>query len=232
MEMQISGAHQATYDAVFQHPIAHNLQWHDVRSMLSALADVTEEHNGNLKFTRNGETLFIHPPRHKDLSDVEELMKIRHFLEHSDVKTLGIITPGLHLLVVMDHREARVYRTELHGAVPERILPYDPDGTYRHLHYVEDYGSGQRKPELKTFYEAIERTLVGAEKILIFGNATGSSSAMAHLLVELERHHPQIAQHIVGTVVVDEHHMTEGQLLAQAREFYAAQFSIPESNGS
>ena len=55
METQMSGTHQTTYNAVFQHPIARNIQWHDMRSMLSALADVTSEHNGNLKFTRNGE---------------------------------------------------------------------------------------------------------------------------------------------------------------------------------
>ena len=39
-----------------------------------------------------------------------------------------------HLLVVIDHQEARVYRTEVSGAVPERITPYDPHGYGRHLH--------------------------------------------------------------------------------------------------
>ena len=32
------------------------------------------------------------------------------------------------LLVVIDHLEARVYRTELSGTVPVRISPYDPLG--------------------------------------------------------------------------------------------------------
>ncbi len=43
-----------------------------LRSTLSAIADVEEDHNGNLRFTRNGETLTVHPPKHKDLSDLNK----------------------------------------------------------------------------------------------------------------------------------------------------------------
>jgi hypothetical protein len=221
MEMQMSKSHQTTYNAVFQHPIARNLQWHDVRSLLNAITDVTEEHNGNLKFTRNGEVMTLHPPQHKDVSDIEELMQIRHFLERSDSPVEAIVAEGVHLLVVIDHREARIYKTELRGSVPERIMPYDPDGSHRHLHNVDDDSNGQRKPEIRAFYEAIAQTLRGAEKILIFGSATGASSAMNYLLADLKEHHADIAQRVVGAIVVNEQHMTEDQLLAQARSFYA-----------
>lgn len=222
METQMSRIHQTTYNAVFQHPVARNLQWHDVRSMLNALTDVTEEHNGNLRFTRNGETLTVHPRKHKDLSDIDELMQIRHFLERSSVPAQATVAEGEHLLVVIDHREARIYSTELHGSVPERIAPYDPHGLHRHLHYVEDDSNGKLKPELKSFYEAVARTLTGAQKILIFGSSTGASSAMEHLVGDLKEHHPDIARRVVGTVIVNEQHMSEDQLLAQARAFYAA----------
>ena len=222
MDVQMSGTHQATYNAIFQHPVAHNLQWHDVRSMLNSISDVEEEHNGNLRFMRHGETLTVHPPKHKDLSDIQELMKIRHFLERSAVPAHQTVADGAHLLVVIDHREARIYQTQLHGSVPERIVPYDPDGLRRHLHNVDDEANGQRQPELKTFYEAIAQTLNGAEKILIFGSSTGSSSAMDYLLTDLKERHPDIAKRVVDTVVVNEQHMTEDQLLAQARAFYAA----------
>jgi hypothetical protein len=220
--MQMSKVHETTYNALFAHPIARNLQWHDVRSMLSAIADVEEEHNGNLRFTRNGETLTVHPPKHKDLSDIEELMQIRHFLERSAVPAQAIVAEGGHLLVVIDHREARIYQTEMHGSVPQVIRPYDPDGSHRNLRYVEENSSGQRKPELKPFYEAVAKTLSGAEKILIFGSSTGASSAMDYLLAELKKHHPDIAGRVIGAIVVNEQHMTEDQLLAQARSFYAA----------
>jgi hypothetical protein len=221
MEPQMLGTHQGTYDAVFQHPIARNLQWRDVKSMLDALAEVTEEHNGNLKYTRNGQTLTVHPPRRKDFSDVQELMQIRHFLERSGAPSQEAVAEGVHLLVVIDHREARIFKAELHGSVPQRITAYDPHGSDRYLHNVGNDSNGQRKPELKGFYDAIARTLAGAEKILILGSATGSSSAMDHLVAELKKNHPDLARRIAGTIVVNEQHMTEDQFLAEARKFYA-----------
>ena len=220
MATQTLGIHQSTYDAVFQHPIARNLQWRDVRSMLGALAEVTEEHSGNVKFTRNGQSLTLHPPVRKDLSDVHELMEIRHFLERSAATPQPPASDGIHLLVVIDHREARIFKTEVHGSVPQCITPYDPHGSNRYLHHVDKGSDGQRKPELKAFYGSVARTLAGAEKILILGSSTGSSSAMDYLLAELKRNHPEVAKRVVGTVVVNEQHMTNDQLLAEARAFY------------
>jgi hypothetical protein len=126
-----------------------------------------------------------------------------------------------HLLVVIDHHEARVYRTEVHGAVPERIVPYDPYGYGRHLHSAHEWTDGKRQPERKSFYEAVAKTLGGAGQVLVFGSGTGRSSAMEMLLADLKAHHADVAAKVVGSVVVDAHHTTEAQLLAKAREFYA-----------
>jgi hypothetical protein len=128
-----------------------------------------------------------------------------------------------HLLVVIDHREARIYKTELHGALPVRIEPYDPgDGSGRHLHQVEGAAAtGRRKPERKSYYEAVAASLRDADRVLIFGRGTGASSAMDHLLAELRARHPRLAARVIGAVSVDERHLTEHQLLARAREEYA-----------
>jgi hypothetical protein len=126
-----------------------------------------------------------------------------------------------HLLVVIDHQEARVYRTEVHGTVPMSIVPYDPHGYRKHLHSAHEWTDGKRQPERKSFYEAIAKTLQGAEQVLLFGSGTGRSSAMEMLLADLKAHHSDVAAKIIGSVVVDAHHTTEGQVLAKAREFYA-----------
>jgi hypothetical protein len=221
METQLTGSHQNTYNAVFQHPVARNLTWVDVRSLLVTLADSTNENDGVLKVTRNGKSLVLHRPYRKDMGDVEQLMKVRHFLQQSEAQQDLPAPDGVHLLVVIDHRQALIYRTEIHGSVPQRVVPYDPIASGRYLHNVADDSNGQRKPELKSFYDAIAKTLQGAEMILIFGSGTGASSAMRQLLVELGKHHSGIADHVVGSLVVDEQHLTENQLLAKAREFYA-----------
>jgi hypothetical protein len=44
---------------------------------------------------------------------------------------------------------------------------------------------------------------------------------MQMLLADLNAHHPDVAEKIIGSIVVDAHHTTEAQLLAQARKFYA-----------
>jgi hypothetical protein len=221
MTAQLSGSHRRTYDAIFRHPVAHNLGWRDVHSMLRELAEVVEEPNGNLKITRNGQAMVLHASQGKDIAEIEELMEIRHFLERSDVASPHLDAGGAHLLVVIDHREACVYKTELHGSVPQRVTPYNPGGSGRHLRNVQDDSNGQRKPELRSFYEAVAKTLRGAEKILIFGSGTGASSAMEELLTQLRHHHGDVAEHVVGSMVLDETHLTENQLLAKARDFYA-----------
>ena len=220
----LDGRHQHTYEAIFRHPAAHNLEWHDVRSLLAALADVSEEHNGTLRVTRNGHVVILHAPKHKDVATVEDLLAIRRFLEQSGETAIPPpVAPGVHLLVVIDHHEAKIYRTELHGAIPQQLVPYDPHGFGRHLRSVYLGSDGKRRPELKSYYEAVAATLRGADEILIFGSGTGESSAMEQLLADLKHNHGDVAKHIVGSIVVDEHHQTEDQLLAQAREFFASE---------
>jgi hypothetical protein len=220
MESQLTNLHKNTREAIFQHPVARNLEWRNVKAMLIDLADKVEEHGEILKISRNGQTLSLRRPYRKDMDDIEELMKVRHFLTRTDVVSPPADAGGVNLLVVLDHRMARIYKTESSGSVPQRIIPYDLNGVGRHLHHVENDSNGQRKPEQKDFYQAIAKTLQSAQKILIFGSGTGASSAMDHLLAELRRHHGDLAKLVVGSVVIDETHLTENQLLARAREFY------------
>jgi hypothetical protein len=220
----LSGGHRHTYEAIFRHPAAHNLEWHDVRSLLAALADLTERDDGSLRVTRGGKHLTLHAPKHKDVATVDDLLAIRRFLEQSqESAVLPPVAPETHLLVVIDHHEAKVYRTQAHGAEPEQLQPYDPHGFGRHLRSHAEETDGKRRPESKRFYEAVAATLRGADRILIFGSGTGESSAMEQLLADLKQNHRDVAGHVVGSVVVDGHHRTEGQLLAQAREFFASQ---------
>ena len=219
----LSGRHQRTYEAIFRHPAAHNLEWHDVRSLLGAVADVAEGHNGALQVTRNGQVVTLHAPKQKDVASVDDLMTVRRFLEQSGQTAVPPpVAPGAHLLVVIDHHEARIYRTVSPGAVAEKLVPYDPHGFGRPLHSAHEWTDGKRLPERRSFYEAVAKTLRGAEQVLLFGSGTGGSSAMEQLLADLRHHHSDVAKHIVGSIVVDGQHLTEGQLLAQAREHFAS----------
>src|SRR4051794_28715065 len=50
---------------------------------------------------------------------------------------------------------------------------------------------------------------------------------MDQLLAELRRHHRDLADRVVGSVVVDAKHLMEDQLLAAARDFYAKAATEP-----
>jgi hypothetical protein len=80
----LSGSHQRTFDRIFQHPISHNLEWRDVHALLGEWGKVEKEHNGNLRVTRNGQTLVLHPTSKKDVTEMDEVMALRHFLEKSE----------------------------------------------------------------------------------------------------------------------------------------------------
>jgi hypothetical protein len=221
MKTPLTDANQRTHDAIFAHPVARHLPWREVRALLDEMGEVVEQPNGHLKATCRGQTLVLHPEHDRTVTDIDELMGIRHFLERIGKHTPAAGPDEAHFLVVIDHHEARIYKTELHGAVPQRITPLNPSGQNRQLHYVQDDSNGQRKPELKSFYEAVVKALQGARAILIFGSGTGASSAMAHLVAEMRDRHGELARHIVGAVVLDQQHLSEDQLLATAREFYA-----------
>jgi len=219
----MSGHHRHTYEAILRLPTAHALDWHDVRSFLDSVAVVTEGDHGSLHASRNGRTVRLHAPKHKD-TPAETIQDIRHFLQASGTPaTTGSTAVGTDLLVVIDHREAKVYRTEVHGSVPLILVPYDPQGHGQNLHSANEWTDGKRPPDRTSDYEAVAKVLTGASRIVLFGSGTGRSSAMDQLMAELTAHHAEIAAKVLGTIVVDLHHSTEQQLLAEARAVFARQ---------
>jgi hypothetical protein len=217
----LSGSHLRTYEAIFHRPVSHNLAWRDVRALLGQLGQVTEEPNGNLKVTRNGQTLILHPPRTKEVADTSELMELRHFLERSETPVPQAAGGEAQWLVVIDHHEARIFRSALPGAEPQQILPHEPEAYFRHAHHSRDFSRGQEKPDPNSFFEPVTRALKEPGQILVFGSGKGTGSEMEQFIAWLKSHHPELAGRIVGSLVIDEHHLTVAQLLAKAREFHA-----------
>jgi hypothetical protein len=217
----LTGSHLRICKTIFQHPVSHNLEWRAVRALLGKLGHIAEEPNGNLKATRNGQILILHPPRTKDVAKTDELITLRHFLERSEMPPPETNEKEAHGLLVIDHHEARIFRSEMHGALPQQILPHEPDDYFRHAHNSKDFSRGQEKPDPNSFFEPVAQALPAAGQILIFGTGTGTSSEMDQFIAWLMLHHPEPAKRIIGSVVVDEHHLTVDQLLEKAREFYA-----------
>jgi len=133
-------------------------------------------------------------------------------------------SPPLHLLVIIDHHATRIYAVEKpRDTNPKRIEPYDPHGYQRHLvHRSEGHGTGQRAPEEPSYYEAVAKTLAGADAVLVMGHGAGKSSAMDHLVTYLNTHHPETGRKIAGVIRVDLQARTDAQLLAEAQPILAS----------
>jgi hypothetical protein len=218
--LPLTGSHLRTYHAIFQHPVSHNLARRDVDSMLRHLGQVNEEPNGKLKVTRNGQHLVMHSDRSK-VSTTDEIMALRHFLKQSEPVIAPTDAQDADWLLVIDHHEARIFRSRVHGETPEGILPHQEED-YQPSRKSENFSKGKEKPDANSFFDPLALALHGARQILIFGTGTGTSNEMEQFVSWLKSHHPDLSERVVGALVVDEHHLTDGQLLARAREFYAS----------
>jgi hypothetical protein len=224
----LSGAHLRAYNAIFQHPIAHNLEWRAVRSLLSHIGQATEEANGNLRVVRNGQVIVLHTQRTKDVSEAEEIMALRRFLEKSEPAPGEPVRKDDNWLLVIDHREARIYRSEINGSPSEQILPHEPTEFFRHAHNSKEFSRGKERPGPNSFFEPVAKALQGASQIVVFGSGKGMSSEMEQFIAWLKVHHHELARKVVGSAVIDENHLTPSQLLARAREFYSGLAAVGE----
>jgi hypothetical protein len=216
----LAGAHLRTFRTIFQHPVSHNLGWREVRALLRQMGEVEEEANGNFKVTRHGQTLVLPPARAKDVGETDELMQIRHFLQRSEQPEAAAGHPEARWLLVINHQRARIFRSEAPGTVAEEILPHE--GHFRPAPDAKDFTRGQEKPDPNSFFELVARALKDVRSMLLFGSGTGTASERDQFKAWLNAHHPELARRIDGSVTVDEHHVTDAQLLAKARNFAPA----------
>ncbi|MDI1337881.1 MAG: hypothetical protein PSU94_17005 [Lacunisphaera sp.] len=128
--------------------------------------------------------------------------------------------PDTRWLVVINHHEARLFHSVAHGTAPKHILARHPDGQIGQSHSSKNFSKGKEKPGANGFFAPIAVALQPAGPILIFGSGTGNASEMDQLVAWLHVHHAELARRVVGTQVIDEHHLTDAQLLGKARDFY------------
>lgn len=128
---------------------------------------------------------------------------------------------SLRLIVAISQKETLIFKSEDKGTVPEHLHPFDPHGVLHHLNRSAGRDQGSREPENLKYYEAIAKTLTDANQILLLGSGTGASNAMSHVQDYLSTHHPAISKAIVGALTVDIQSLSEGEILKEARAFFA-----------
>jgi hypothetical protein len=81
---RLDGHHRATVEKIFNHQASHNIQWHDVLSLLQSLAVVTEENGDRYTVTLGAETQTFDAPRHHDI-DEQQVVDLRRMLKGAGI---------------------------------------------------------------------------------------------------------------------------------------------------
>ena len=77
--VHISGHHRDTLLQIFQHPTSHNVEWHDVISLLETVGSIEERHDDMFVFRIGGEREVLRRPKEKDM-DTQQLVDLRRML--------------------------------------------------------------------------------------------------------------------------------------------------------
>jgi hypothetical protein len=116
-----------------------------------------------------------------------------------------------HAVVWLDHHKARIIHFNAEVSESERVRPAEPP---RHLHVKAGSPSGTHITDEPQFYRDLATALGDAQEILV----TGPASAKTEFLQYLRKRAAATGRRIVGLGTLD--HLTDKQLLAEAREFF------------
>jgi hypothetical protein len=79
MSIKLDHHHRVTAEKLFSHPLNHNIQWHDVCSLLARFGEVYETHRGNWAVAIGTETYSFGSTRTRELTD-DQVVRVRNFL--------------------------------------------------------------------------------------------------------------------------------------------------------
>lgn len=78
--VHLTSHHRKTLDKVFEHPTSHNIEWHDVVSLIGAVGTISERHDGKWEVSVGSQTEVFERPKHKDI-DTQMVVDLRRMLD-------------------------------------------------------------------------------------------------------------------------------------------------------
>ena len=78
----LSNHHRDTLTALFAHPTSHNIRWVDIVSLVGAVGEIEEKHDGRFRVSIGGEVEVFDRSHGKDVS-MEQITDLRRMLTHA-----------------------------------------------------------------------------------------------------------------------------------------------------
>lgn len=235
-DIHLNGHHQRTLASIFRHPASHNVEWHDVLSLLGHLGTVSEQHNGAFHVTIGDHDTIVERPKGHDLEG-DQLSGLKHFLAMAGLQptdgaslssaTLSAGEDERTWIVLIDHHQARLFEVRgdsQHAASPIVFTPDDSDGSRRRVEHRQgnDDHDGGHASEDADYYERVCEALKPATRIIVLSDGKGRSSAGAYLVGHLKQHHAELAQQLAVSERVDLSHLSDGEAVSAGLAFTAA----------
>ena len=84
----LSGHHRDTLLQIFQEKTNHNVEWHDVASLLSVIGSIEQQHDDMFLFRIGQESQVLRRPSDKDI-DGQQLVDLRRILTSAGYDTIA-----------------------------------------------------------------------------------------------------------------------------------------------
>jgi len=226
---QLNGHHRKTLAAILAHPAPHNVEWHDVLSLLNNLGSATERHGGGFEVTIGTDHLML-AKSHDKSPGPDDMRHLRSFLTKiGETFETGPLDdhPEHDCIVLIDHHEARLFDLETVGGkapAPRVLVPEDADSAARRIEHKQgdDDHDGGHAGEEDAYYESVAIDLAPARRIVVLSDGKGRSNAGAYLVDYLTRHHPATAQRIIATERIAIAHLSNGEIVAAGEALMGA----------
>ncbi|HSW77748.1 MAG TPA: hypothetical protein VLG36_03045 [Candidatus Chromulinivoraceae bacterium] len=203
--------HEHILHQLFTHPVARNIKWAELIAALSTVGDLQVEKNGSYRLTRGGHTLVLEA-RGKDV-DVEEILKLRHFLESSE--TPDTIEPDLinTSIVAIDHHQAVIYHNPGTKMEPVKLHANLTEERILHSHPTTAPFHEQSPLPEKDYFESVVKEMAKSERIVVLSHGTGTSNAGLQLMDVVHKNHPELENRVVAMKDCDLEAMTDPELV-------------------
>lgn len=225
--------HQATLEALYAHPLRHNIRWDHLLGLWQSLGGEAQrlDHQRLLLSLPGGGKLWLHHAvgrRHAVLG-ADAVLRVRHLLQDVGITPGHPVAPAARergdqarrLVIRLDHRGADVFwllgeAVEHTCLQPHGLWASGQNLTHRHDRDV----AGQRAPIDHDYLRRLTLALETADRVLLLGHGHGEANLMQVFLDHVRRHRPELLARISATELIDDPALSEAELLAHARAYF------------
>ena len=225
--------HQSTLDALYAHPLQHNIRWDHLVELWHELGGEIErldQQRLRLRLPDGSESWMHHAAgRHHAVLHADDVLRVRHLLQQAGITpSHPVASPqasrgdqGRRLVIRLNHRKADVFWLLGDGVEHATLQPHGLWGSDQNLSHRHDRDvAGQRAPIDHDYLRRLALTLETADRVLLLSHGHGEASLLHTFLDYLRHHQPSLLSRISATELIDDSALTEGQLLAHAREHF------------